>query len=325
MSADSIALAMMLKNEEKGLVALLDSIEAQSQRPDEVVICDNGSTDGTMQILDEWKDTTDLHVTLIEEPEANIAKGRNIAISATSASIICVADGGCVLDREWVEKISEPLGNGNEPVGIVYGVMIAIGENMIGRQFAALHHIKTHGEDIDDFEHTGGSVAFTRNAWERVGGYPEWLTLAGEDTIFFRNVEKILGSRAAPAAKVYWYHDEDSLYKIFKKHKRNSIGNGEANLWLMRYLCLIAIYMVAIIGLIMSLWFPMLLVLVALYLLIVCFRHTAALIRNKTSPIYVFTIIPVITLVRDLGMITGYLIGFGRRVSKKTGDPARTA
>ena len=49
----------------------LESIEAQSWRPLNVVLVDNGSTDGTYGVLSRWKDSckaSGINVTLVKEP-----------------------------------------------------------------------------------------------------------------------------------------------------------------------------------------------------------------------------------------------------------------
>ena len=325
MSDCSVALIMTLLNEEKGLSELLASIDEQTMKPDEVVICDSGSTDGTVQIINQWKDANPIDVTIINESGINIAQGRNRAISAAGSSIICQTDGGCILQKEWLREITQPLRNDGQSTGIVYGVTVAVGENKIGEQFAKLHNLKTCGNEVSDFEHSGGCVAFRKSSWEKVGGYPEWLTLAGEDTLFFQKVEEVSGGQPAAGAKVYWHHDEDTLYRIYRKHKRNSIGDGEAGLSTVRYLCLIAIYLLPVIGLFLSIWSPEILLLVLIYLVLACYRHTPALIKRGTKLIDALTIMPAITLYRDLGMSVGFLIGATKRFSEKiTGRSLKT-
>ena len=59
-----------------------------------------GSSDGTLQIL-RGADG----VTLLEEPGANIARGRNVAIAAATHDIIAVSDADCVLAPDWLEGL----------------------------------------------------------------------------------------------------------------------------------------------------------------------------------------------------------------------------
>ncbi len=317
MSDPGIALIITLLNEEKGLPLLLESIDHQSLKPDEIVVCETGSEDGTLRILREWQESHPRSMTIIEKKGLNIAEGRNQAIIACGSPIVCVTDGGCILEKDWLQKITLPLRTNGEGVGIVYGDTVAVGKNRIGRQFAVLYSIKTMGMGSSGYAHSSRSVAFLRSAWEAVGGYPEWMTLAGEDTYFFRQVEKAFESRHAPGAKAYWHHGEESLIAVFKRHRRNSEGDGEANLWPSRYLALISAYLAAVTSLLLSFFHLGLLPPSLLLVIGLCFRHTPSALKKKIDLIDAFAVMPAITLFRDLGMATGYLLGMKNRASKR--------
>ena len=72
-----VSLIATVLNAEEHIGAFLASIAAQTRAPDEIVIVDGGSTDGTLEAL-----LAADGVTVLEEPGANIARGRNLAIAA---------------------------------------------------------------------------------------------------------------------------------------------------------------------------------------------------------------------------------------------------
>ncbi len=319
-----IALVITLLNEAEGLQPLLDSIEAQSLEPDEIVICDGGSTDGTLEILKSWRQRRPKYqVTIVKRPGSNIAAGRNTAIRQCQSQIICVTDGSCVLDRKWLEIISRPLIAGDETLGVVYGRTVAIGRSTTGRQFSAFYEAKTRLHRNEN-ELSSRSVAFRRSLWESTGGYPEWLTLAGEDTFFFRQLSKQAGSVFLDEAIVYWHHGAESLRKIFRQQARNSTASGELNLWLpWRYQVLFGIYASVAAGLMASVWKRQVAVPAAILLLAATMRQAPSLFRVKNKPAFVFIWLPPIALVRDLGMIKGYLTGQKIRMMGRKTDSRR--
>ncbi len=316
MSKPGIALIMTLLNEENGLPGLLQSIDSQTLQPDEIVICETGSTDGTMPILRRWQASHLGRMTIIEMERLNIAEGRNQAIKVSTAPIICVTDGGCVMQEDWLQEITAPLTTGGS-VGIVYGETVALGKSRVGQQFSFLYAMKTDDAKAAVSVHSSRSVAFRKSVWEAVGGYPEWMTLAGEDTYFFNQVEKVAESCYIPAARVYWSHGEESLVKIFQRHRRNSEGDSEANLHSGRYLALIGAYAAAAATLLLS-FFRMGLIPPALLLIIVlCFRHTPLAMKRGANLLDAVAVLPAITLIRDLGMVNGYLAGLRKRARKR--------
>src|SRR5262245_57507176 len=93
--------------------AFLESVSWQTRPPDEVVVVDGGSTDGTLEQLRSAD-----AVTLLEEAGANIARGRNLAISSATHDVIAVTDADCVLERDWLERLIEPLETGGADVAM---------------------------------------------------------------------------------------------------------------------------------------------------------------------------------------------------------------
>jgi glycosyltransferase involved in cell wall biosynthesis len=84
--------------------AFLASLGAQTRAPDEVVIVDGGSADGTAEAYARGDG-----ISMLVEPGANISRGRNIAIAAATHDVIAVTDADCALDPRWLETIVAPI------------------------------------------------------------------------------------------------------------------------------------------------------------------------------------------------------------------------
>jgi glycosyltransferase involved in cell wall biosynthesis len=82
----------------------LESLDAQTRRPDEVIVVDGGSSDGT---ADRFR--ADDRITVIEVPGANIAAGRNVAIANATHEVIAVTDADCELEPGWLAAIVAPI------------------------------------------------------------------------------------------------------------------------------------------------------------------------------------------------------------------------
>ena len=101
-----VSLISTVKDASAHIEEFVGSVRAQTRAPDEMIVVDGGSTDGTPELL--RRAAADA-VTVIEERGANIARGRNLAIAAAAHDVIAVTDADCVLDPRWLERILEPI------------------------------------------------------------------------------------------------------------------------------------------------------------------------------------------------------------------------
>src|SRR5437867_2014241 len=99
-----VSLVATVKDAGPYIQPFLDSIRAQSRQPDEVIVVDGGSSDGTWEALQRADG-----LLAISEPGANIARGRNVAVRAATHDVIAVTDADCVLDPDWLANIVGPI------------------------------------------------------------------------------------------------------------------------------------------------------------------------------------------------------------------------
>ncbi|MEZ5754200.1 MAG: glycosyltransferase family 2 protein [Paracoccaceae bacterium] len=89
----TISIAMATYNGARFLQAQLDSFSAQTRLPDELVVCDDGSKDATLEILETFAASAPFAVRVIRNPE-NLGFKRNFekAISLCEGDIIFISD-----------------------------------------------------------------------------------------------------------------------------------------------------------------------------------------------------------------------------------------
>ena len=93
-----ISVAFIVFNGDQYMRTQLDSILAQTQKVDEIIICDDGSTDGTKEIIEEYKKKYP-NLFFIHYNNKNLGPTKNIekAIKACTGDIILLAD----QDDDW--------------------------------------------------------------------------------------------------------------------------------------------------------------------------------------------------------------------------------
>ncbi len=227
---NGVSLISTVYNEVDSIADFLESIINQSVLPEEFVIVDAGSRDGTLDVLHRYAEEHPW-IKIFVVPGADIGQGRNEAIRQSSGNVIAVTDAGCVLDPHWLERITGPILDGDADV--VVGAYEPLARNDFEYFQGAV--VVAPKERIFDrpSRWSSRSIAFRREVWERVGGYPEFRT--GEDTLF--NI-KIMESRFKvvfePKAVVRW-RMRSSWRSFFKQFYRYGYGDAKAgNLWKMK-------------------------------------------------------------------------------------------
>ena len=220
-----VALIATLLNEGERLAATLAGIDAQTRKPDEVVIVDGGSTDGSFDVLQRWAAGRD-GARAERRDGANIPTGRNAAISLTDCDAVAVTDGGCVLEPDWLEKLMAALEAGAD---VAMGFYAADPRTPFERIMSCLNLPDAEEIDPTRFMPSSRSVAFTRRVWEQVGGYPEWLPI-GEDMYFdLRLVELGVSRRFVPDAMVRW-HLRPDIPSTARQYFRYARGDGRSGM-----------------------------------------------------------------------------------------------
>ena len=97
-----------LFNEADSLDGWLSSLASQTRRPDEVVLVDAGSTDGTVERLRELA-RRDPRIRLNVIAGVNVPQGRNEAIRLAQGPLIAVTDAGTLLEPQWLERLLAPI------------------------------------------------------------------------------------------------------------------------------------------------------------------------------------------------------------------------
>ncbi len=252
----AISIVATVRNESSTIAAFLDSLLNQSRIPDEIIIVDGSSTDGTLDILEDYANRR--QIKLISQP-CNIAEGRNFGIRAASASHIAVTDAGCRVDPHWLEHIASCFEH-NPTVDVVAG-NFRFETHTEFEQAVVLATFPPNRDETPSARYypSSRSVAFTKHAWEQAGGYPEWL-YAAEDTLFNIRLRQLgFDFVFCKDAVVYWRPRE--TWRALARQRINfARGNARVGIGTSGYLINLRVH--GLIGLLViaSLWIPWLLV-----------------------------------------------------------------
>jgi glycosyltransferase involved in cell wall biosynthesis len=337
-----ISVVVTVKNEGENIHCLLDSLAAQTRAPDEVVVCDGGSTDGT---LDALRAETRLPLKVILRPGANISQGRNAAIAEATGEVIACADAGVTLAPEWLQELVTPFERGEwkatcgvepcppgaggqaaRPVEASTPFVVAgffLPDLHTAFEVAMGATVLPQLDEIcpETFLPSSRSVAFRREAWQAVGGYPEWLDYC-EDLVFDFALRKLGPFAFAPKAIAH-FRPRGSLRAFFRQYYQYARGDGKADLFrrrhAIRYLTyLVAVPAIAVAGALLSPWWWMLYLVGAAAYTRTPYRRLVTMwgklsIVEKVKAAW---LVPVIRVVGDVAKMMGYPVGVMWRINR---------
>lgn len=236
-----VSVVMTVLNEALSVNQVLDSLAAQTRPPDEVVIVDGGSTDGTWEIL-EARSSGMLPVRLFRQEGANISHGRNLAIGHARGPIIAVTDAGVTLPPTWLERLVEPL---TEARPLAAGFFVPDPQGPFETALGAVTLPRAADVDGGRFLPSSRSAAFLKRIWGASGGYPEWLDYC-EDLVFDIRAQEAAGCpwTFVPGAAVQ-FRPRPNLSAFARQYYRYARGDGKADLWPARHAVRYGTYVVA--------------------------------------------------------------------------------
>lgn len=118
---DIITIVIPVYNREKIVERTLDSVSAQSFRPLKVIVVDNGSSDGSLDVVRRWSGSVaapDFEVTVLEEPELGACRARNLGLEMTVTPWVMFFDSDDVMSPEHVERVVRTI-RGNPDADVV--------------------------------------------------------------------------------------------------------------------------------------------------------------------------------------------------------------
>lgn len=92
----------------------LGSIEAQTRRPDRVVVVDDGSTDGSGEIASAFAASSAMQVQVVKQENAGIAAARNVGVARCSEDLIAFLDGDDTFYPPFIERAANALARHDE-------------------------------------------------------------------------------------------------------------------------------------------------------------------------------------------------------------------
>jgi glycosyltransferase involved in cell wall biosynthesis len=184
MSIEKLPVSLIIPtyNRVQKLFRLLKSLDKLNPIPDEIVIIDDHSADGTDTLLMKWhgiKRRYDKKI-LIKPVNKGPADSRNLGIAHVNNEVVAFTDDDVVVTKDWIKHISARLLNGESKLAGYGGVVLTLNDHVLGRYYAE-HKILEAPRTLNYLPTV--NCGFKRRALMEVKGFnTDFRFAGGEDT-----------------------------------------------------------------------------------------------------------------------------------------------
>lgn len=315
-------------NAARTIEACVEACLNQDYAAVEVVVTDDGSTDGTARIVRRYP------VHYLWQENAGPASARNRGWRAATGEIVCFTDSDCVPAPDWVSRLVEQYTSEEiAGVGGTYDIVndIVNGSNSLLARCIHEEIVQRHLEMPRYVDYLGAfNVSYRRAVLEKVGGFDESYRIAsGEDNDLAYRVRKqghrLVFTRGARVAHYHpsnlWRYLGQQFWhgywrmKLYRQHPDMSRGDVYSGLldFIQPPLCVVTLALMPL-----ALLWPLLWGLVGVLVLLDLGLQVPNTVRicRRTGEVKLWALAPITWLrgyARGLGMVVGVWDLFVRR------------
>lgn len=185
-----VTIVISVLNEGKLLAETINSIGATTDLPQEIVVVDDGSTDGCCDYLVNNVNTQHMDIKLVTQKRLGIAGARNVGASMSKQPFLVFIDAHCLVHSGWLASLVNVIEIGQQ--NIVGPAVrdrnepnyIGCGAKLVGRELRYQWNpvIDENIKEIGIIP--GGCIALSRELFENIGGFDNMKHYGFEDVEF---------------------------------------------------------------------------------------------------------------------------------------------
>lgn len=209
----SISVVIPLYNKKEHIVRCVESVLSQTVKPDEIIIVDDGSTDGGgTAILEKYKSS----IVYIQQANGGVSKARNRAIESAQGSYIAFLDADDCWEPHFLEEIRSMITEFPEAKVLATNYQKVIGEEeyidpciRMAKRPAVRSLMKDYFEISakGDLPFTMSCLCIQKDEFANIGLFPEGEPMGEDQEVF---AKAAINSKIAYSTRVCSFYHVDA-------------------------------------------------------------------------------------------------------------------
>jgi len=215
-----VSVILLTKNSASTIQKSIESVFKQTRQPNEVMVVDGNSSDGTLDLVKKYP------VKLVSELGLGFGHARNLGVKNASGDIVFFIDSDCYAEPDWIEKTMPHFDSNPEVAAVTGRTNLWNSESAVAR-FLACVGGRTDMPKQRRYMKIAPTMnlALRREVVDEVGGFDETL-IRCEDTDLTYKISKSHKILYEPDA-VVWFKGSPNLAVASRKCVRHFTGVGQ--------------------------------------------------------------------------------------------------
>ncbi|NBI91019.1 glycosyltransferase [Lachnospiraceae bacterium] len=211
---ENYSIVTTVYNNEQEIVIFLDNICSQSYLPEEIIIVDGGSSDRTIEYVNQYSSGSSILIKLFSGKRLNISEGLNMAIRNAGCGVVGITTPGNLFPPDFFETLMKRMAE--ESLDVAYSAI----EGGINTPFSKKYADTLLGNSKMSKIASNHGALVRKTVFEEIGYFYEGFVYAGEDTEFFSLVrERNYKAACISDTKLWW--EVPANWKEYIKQIRN--------------------------------------------------------------------------------------------------------
>lgn len=214
---DLVSVIIPVYNVRKYLRSCIDSVRKQTYAELQIILVDDGSSDGSERICDEAAEE-DERIIVIHRSNGGLSSARNTGIDVAEGRFICFLDSDDWLDERYIEKLYGLAIDRDADISVCSYIRVPSGET------AEKDNLKVIAEEIHEYDNVRAvrevieqksvesvvwNKLYKRNLWDEIR-FPEGV-LHEDEFVTYKLLWKAAGIAETNSVLYYYRQRKDSI------------------------------------------------------------------------------------------------------------------